>query len=233
MKKSQKLFAVLGSVALTALAAFPASAETIENTYPETPQTNPNLPIVHTTHGSDHLKANVLNPRPVCNPWEDHRTTIYKVTDKFLPIGTISTTNSTQATIPLTQDLSKTQSISISVNGSEKESLDINLGGNASASKDDKTAGSNWGIAYSLAKEIGGSASYSLSWNIGQTVGPYDVPAGYTGEATYGFRTIAMTGTQQYCKPNGTWSNPTAWRANVPVKNQVTVKLYNNPADSH
>lgn len=58
------------------------------------------------------------------------------------------------------------------------------------------------------------------------------MPAGNTGEATYGFRTITMTGTQQRCRPNGTWATPTAWIANMPVKNEVRVKNYATPADS-
>ena len=41
-----------------------------------------------------------------------------------------------------------------------------------------------------------------------------------------------MTGTQQYCKTNGTWSTPTAWSAMQPVKNEVRVKLYDDIADS-
>ncbi|WP_268803817.1 hypothetical protein [Corynebacterium dentalis] len=42
-----------------------------------------------------------------------------------------------------------------------------------------------------------------------------------------------MTGTQQYCKSNGTWSTPTFWSALNPVKNEVQVRLYDNPADSN
>ncbi|GAA1351372.1 hypothetical protein [Falsarthrobacter nasiphocae] len=229
MKRIQKTAAALGAAALLAsAAAAPAQAITISNTYPETPATNPNLPLVHTYHGSDHLKANILNPRPVCNAWEDKRTSIYKVTDSFSPVGTISTTNQTKSTIPLTQQLSKTQTISIKVNGSQTETTSVNGGGTGTGQNGSVTGG----IAYSLAKTIGGEASYSLSWQVGQTIGPYDVPAGYTGEATYGFRTITMTGTQQYCKPNGTWSTPSAYVAFVPIKNEVRVKLYNNPADS-
>ena len=72
-------------VAGTAFAAPLAGAATQTESYPETPALNPDLPIIHTTHGSDHKKANVLNPRPVCNPWEDHRTVVYKVSDRFLP----------------------------------------------------------------------------------------------------------------------------------------------------
>ena len=58
------------------------------------------------------------------------------------------------------------------------------------------------------------------------------MPAGNTGEATYGFRTVTMTGTQQRCLPNGTWATPTAWVANMPVKNEVRVKNFDTPADS-
>ncbi|HFG8964623.1 hypothetical protein ACL1FC_10830 [Corynebacterium striatum] len=57
-----------------------ANAATVTESYPETPAINAKLPIIHTTHGSDHKKANVLNPRPVCNPWEDHRTSTTSMT---------------------------------------------------------------------------------------------------------------------------------------------------------
>ncbi|MCT1367646.1 MULTISPECIES: hypothetical protein [Kocuria] len=225
MKLTGKLVGILGGSALMlGVAAMPANATTIENHYPETPKLNPNLPIVNTYHGSDHIKPNVLNPHPVCNALEDKRTVVYKVTDNFLPVGTISTTNHTNKDIPLTQETSKEQTISLKANGQQSSSTTINGG----ASKD----GGNIGIAQEFSRQLGFEASYSLSWTAGQTVGPYDVPPGYTGEATYGFRTVSMTGTQQICGANGTWTNPTAWNAFVPVKNEVAVKLYNNPADS-
>ena len=220
--------AAAAAAIVAAAVASPASAITKEEHYPETPKLNPTLPIVNTTHGSDHIKANILNPHPVCNSGEDYRTVVYKVDDKFTPAGTISATNQSKNTIPLTQELSKTQTISISIKGDRTETTSVNLGGEASG----KESKGSVGIAYELAKKIGAEASYSLSWNVGQTVGPYDVPAGHTGEATYGFRTIKMTGTQQFCKANGTWSTPTPWIALTPIKNQVNVKLYANPADS-
>ena len=216
-------------VAGTAFAAPLAGATTQTESYPETPALNPDLPIIHTTHGSDHMKANVLNPRPVCNPWEDHRTVVYKVSDRFLPAGTISTTNQTKKDIPLQQDLSKSQSISVSVNGDRTETTSMNLGGKGSG----KNAEGSAGISHEIATKIGASASYSLSWEAGQSIGPYDVPPNHTGEATYGFRVLNMTGTQQYCKPNGTWSTPTAWNAMQPVKNEVRVKLYDKLSDSY
>ena len=216
--------ALAGTAVFAALfGASPAFAGgTHEETYPETPALNPDLPIVHTKHGSDHIKANILNPNPVCNSAEDYRTVVYKVKDSWAPVGTISTTNKTKSPIPLTQSTSRSQTISLTVNGSKSESTEFNMGGTGNAKKGSVNAG----IAMSLAKTIGGEASYSLSWEVGQQIGPYDVPAGHTGEATYGFRTITMTGTQQHCKPNGTWSTPTAWTAFAPIKNEVRVRMY-------
>lgn len=215
----------LAAATLSATLLVPAAqAQTLEESRPETPATNDALPIIHTYRGSDHLKANILNPRPVCNSTEDYRTVVYKVTDNFLPVGTISTTNLTKSPIPLTQDLARTQSISASVNGSRTET--INIGG--SGSKD----GMQGNIGYSLAQMLGWSVSGSLSWTAGQKIGPYEVPAGNTGEATYGFRTVTMSGTQQRCLPNGTWATPTLWVANMPIKNEVRVKNYSTPAGS-
>ena len=124
--------AAIAAVAAVAIAGsgITATAQTFEESYPETPATNSALPIIHTYRGSDHLKSNILNPRPVCNSTEDYRTIVYKVKDNFLPVGTISTTNLSDSAIPLSQDLSRTQTISASVNGSKTETLD--LGGSGS-----------------------------------------------------------------------------------------------------
>ena len=223
-RKTRRITTALLGALMAGAAIAPANAATLEESAPETPANNDKLPIVHTYRGSDHLKANVLNPRPVCNSTEDYRTVVYKVKDNFLPVGTISTTNLTDSDIPLSQDLSRTQTISASVNGSKTETL--NLGGSGSKK------GIEGNIGYSLAKSLGWDVSGSLSWSVGQKIGPYDVPAGNTGEATYGFRTVTMTGTQQRCLPNGTWATPTAWVANMPVKNEVRVKNFDTPADS-
>ena len=223
-RKTRRITTALLGALMAGAAIAPANAATLEESAPETPANNDKLPIVHTYRGSDHLKANVVNPRPVCNSTEDYRTVVYKVKDNFLPVGTISTTNLSDEAIPLQQDLSRTQTVSASVNGSKTETLD--LGGSGSKK------GIEGNIGYSLAKSLGWDVSAELSWNVGQTVGPYDVPAGNTGEATYGFRTVTMTGTQQRCLPNGTWATPTAWVANMPVKNEVRVKNFDTPADS-
>lgn len=213
------------AMVLTAGLAGGAHAGTEEHHYPETPKLNPSLPIINTYHGSDHIKPNVINSEPVCNPFEDYRTVVYKVKDNFSPAGTISATNKSQHNIPLTQELSRSETISFTVKGDRTNSTTANIGG----SKDGISAS----IAQELSSTIGAEFSYSLSWNVGQTIGPYDVPAGHTGEAKYGFRTINMTGTQQYCKSNGTWSTPTFWSSLNPVKNEVQVRLYDNPADSN
>ncbi|AKT51355.1 hypothetical protein [Arsenicicoccus sp. oral taxon 190] len=199
--------ALAGTLALTALSALPAHADTIEDSWPNVPETNPRLPIVHTTHGSAKVKPNILNPRPVCNPWEDYRTVVYEVKEKFTGVGTIDTHNSTDAPLPLTQNLSKTETITLKLEG--------DIGGEFS------------GVKASIKPGI----SYSLAWTAGQTIGPYQVPARATGKATYGFRTVAYEGTQQRCKLDGTWSTPWAFRGEAPLANAVQVSIYRDPAE--
>lgn len=205
-----------------------AGAATFVEKGPQTPENNDKLPVVETTRNSPHLKANILNPHPVCNSAEDFRTVVYEVRDNFAPVGTISTTNKSNKPVELTQELSKSQSIGISVKGDRTQETSVNLGGDVSG---DNSTGSV-GIASSIAHTLGFDISYELSWSAGQTIGPYEVDPGYTGEATYGFRTVTLDGTQQYCKPNGTWSNPLPWRVFAPVKNEVEFKLYDDPVDS-
>lgn len=147
LSRFSRSVAALSAAAAIAAGAAPAVAQTLEESSPETPATNDALPIVHTYRGSDHLKANILNPRPVCNSAEDYRTIVYKVTDNFLPVGIISTTNLSNSTVPLTQDLSRTQTITAEVNGSKTETL--NVGGQGS--KD----GLQGSIGYALAKTLG------------------------------------------------------------------------------
>lgn len=224
--------AALGLSALLLAGGGAAHAGTAVDTYPETPATNNVLPIVHTYHGSDHIKANILNPSPVCNAGEDFRTTVYQAKTSFTPAGTVSTTNDTKSPIPLTQTLSKTQSISLSVKGDLSQSTEFNAGTEVGGGKDSLKGSASMGITAALTRALGGEATYSLSWTAGQDIGPYDVPAGHTGEATYGFKTVSLTGVQQFCKANGTWSTPTAWSALAPIKNEVKVKLYDNATGS-
>ncbi|WP_409483668.1 hypothetical protein [Arsenicicoccus dermatophilus] len=199
--------ALTGSVLVLAASALPAHAGTQTDTWPATPATNPTLPIVHTTHGSGQIKPNILNPRPVCNAWEDYRTVIYQVKENFTGIGTIDTHNATSSPIPLTQTLSKTQTIELRIQG--------DIGGEFS------------GVKASIQPSI----SYSLSWTAGQQIGPYPVQPGTTAQATYGFRTVRFEGTQQRCLANGTWSTPWTLRGEAPLSNAVQVKTYTDPVD--
>ncbi|AKK03783.1 hypothetical protein [Corynebacterium epidermidicanis] len=225
MKLTTSFGSVLAAGALILGLAVPAQAATTVDTYPETPKLNPQLPLVHTLHGSDSIKANIHNPYPVCNAWEDYRTVAYKVTDSFTPAGTVSTTNYTKDDINLEQSLSKTQAIKLNVQGDQTSTVSANAGYSEK--------GASFGIAASFAQKIGLSASYELSWQVGQKIGPYKVPAGHTGEASYGFRAVTFSGTQQYCKLDGTWSNPTPWVALVPVKNEVQVRTYDTLTGAH
>ena len=49
------------ALVFTAGLAGGAQAATQDDHYPETPKLNPTLPIINTYHGSDHIKANILN----------------------------------------------------------------------------------------------------------------------------------------------------------------------------
>lgn len=177
-------------------------------TTPDTPKNNTRLPLIHTKRKSDSIKPNILNARPVCNAWEDYRTVIYTITDDFTQVGSVETKNTSDAPIPLTQNLSKTQTITLSIQG--------DFGGSFS------------GVNASIKP----SASYSLAWTAGQQIGPYQVPSGYTGKAVYGFRTIKFKGTQQRCLLNGTWSDTWAYTGTAPISNAVELKLYRNNADA-
>ena len=160
--KFTKITASFMAAAMVAGVSTTAGAATIRDDYNETPKINPELPIVHTFHGSDHIKANILNPHPVCNPWEDYRTVLYQARDTFLPVGTVSTTNKTDKAIPLQQTTSKAQSISLNVKGDRTMTASMNLGGSYGK---DGGQGST-GIAISLAQSLGVNASYSLSLSL-------------------------------------------------------------------
>lgn len=226
MKAKHIIASVAGAALLGTAMVIPANADTFQNYEPETVINNANLPLINTYRSNSFLKPNILNAYPVCNAGEDLRTVVYKVSSEFEPKGTISSTNRTSAAIPLTQTLSKTESISLSYHS------DLNAGLSATASTNNSAGTPNASITASLAKTMGYSISYSLSYTAGQQIGPYMIPSGNTGEATYGFRTIKMTGTQQACKPNGTWGPAFAWSSQAPLKNEVVVKMYATPDGS-
>lgn len=73
-----KLAATVSTAAMVASLSTVASAATIYDDYTETDKINPVFPIVNTTHGSDHIKANILNPHPVCN-------TVGRLPHRFVP----------------------------------------------------------------------------------------------------------------------------------------------------
>ncbi|MDY6049484.1 MAG: hypothetical protein SPI77_02780 [Corynebacterium sp.] len=187
------------------------------NSYPETPLTNAKLPIVHTQRKSDHIRASMVNKHPVCNSTEDVRTVIYRANEKFVPIGAISAKNTTDADIPLTQSLSQ----SITISESMTTSLTVSMG----YEQDPITLG--------LALALGRTTSKSLTWSEGQQIGPYMISPGETGTATYGFRTLQLTGTQQYCLPNGTWSTPTPYIMLAPMDKHVVVETAADTAGNY
>ncbi|HEY8545741.1 MAG TPA: hypothetical protein VIL36_11860 [Acidimicrobiales bacterium] len=138
-----------------------------------------------------------------CNVWTQLLSARYTVTDSseaFLSIGAISTANRTSGPINLYQSLSTTQTL---------------------------TASGNIGLSYS---GFGGSlgASYSLSWELGQGIGPYAIAPGETGRATYGFNVVRFTGTAQWCMPWGQWSSPLPIVGVAPLELHVVIERYPN-----
>lgn len=178
------------------------------NSGPDTPANNAALPLVHTTR-SGPIKPNILNPHPVCNALSEYRTIIYRVKEKFSPIGTVQMTNYNKSgSVPLSQSISRSTTLSLSLSG--------DIGGSFSG----------------IQAAIHPSVSYSISWSAGQNIGPIDVPAGATAYATYGFNTVDFSGTQQYCKIDGTWSNPWDYRGTAPSSTTVRVATVNSAGQS-
>ncbi|MFC0358941.1 hypothetical protein [Kytococcus schroeteri] len=164
------------------------------------------------------VRSNLLNDKPVCNAWEQYRTHITEVRTSFTPVGAIQTTNLSDKPIPLTQDLSATQSFTLKLDGDFSRSFTV--GGTGSG---DNGSGE---IAATWTQAIQPGFSYTMSWTTGQTIGPVDVKPGYAARATYGFNTVSFKGTQQYCKLNGTWSQPTPVSGTAPTAKDVRVEQY-------
>ncbi|MBO3130115.1 hypothetical protein [Dermatophilus congolensis] len=197
-------------------------------TTPNTPDNNPLLPLVNVKRPNTRLKPNIFNPHPVCNAHQDYRTVIYRVQDHFTPMGAIETRNDSKGDIPLSQQLSRTQTISLSVSGDYGKTFgNISSGLSAVVGK---LTGNISATSPTESLNIRPSVSYSLAWTVGQTIGPFNVPAGHTGKATYGFRQLSFKGTQQRCRANGTWSNPWTYSGLAPLSNAVVVKVYKNSA---
>lgn len=164
----------------------------------------------------------------MCNALEDHRTVIYQVQDTFTPIGAIEMKNASSSAVPLSQELSKTQSIALKISGDYGKTFGGLTAGLTAVA--DNLTGNISATAPQESMHIQPSIEYSLSWTAGQQIGPYQVPAGHTGKATYGFRQLAFKGTQQRCLANGTWSNTWAYHGLAPLSNAVVLKVYGNPA---
>ncbi|WP_162872726.1 hypothetical protein [Austwickia chelonae] len=168
---------------------------------------NVKLPVVKENRRHP-VRHNILNPAPVCNAWQDTRITITKVHAHFKPSGAIETTNNTSGPLPLTQNLTKTKTFNASISGSF-----------------------GFDVFSAVKATISPGLSFSMAWNVGQTIGPYQVPPGKTARASYGFNTISFEGTRQGCNLDGTWAKPTYTRGTAPVASNVHVQFYDNPAD--
>ena len=210
---SKRSLATGAAVACTLgmFAASPANADSV----------NQNVDIWHISNAGP-IKPNPYNPNPVCNAWSQSRTHITSVKDTFTPMGAIQTTNTSDAPVPLTQTLSSTQTLTMKIDGDFSRSFTAGLTG--SGSQDGITGGAN--AAATWTQKIAPGFSYSASWTTGQEVGPYQIKPGYVGRATYGFNTVTFSGTQQYCKLNGTWSQPTPLHGIAPTAKDVRIEQY-------
>lgn len=75
------------------------------------------------------------------------------------------------------------------------------------------------------------SAGYSSTqqWEVGQTIGPYNVKPGYTGVLQYGFLIEDFEGDNLRCQ-GGTWqATGSTFRGNIPKERHVAVSMRKNP----
>ncbi|MBW3086878.1 hypothetical protein KEM60_03107 [Austwickia sp. TVS 96-490-7B] len=198
-----------GAVALGTIALImPSAVATAAPVAPANSDTSvPALPIVKEQHKRP-VQKNLLNPKPVCNAWEDSRVVIERAQKSFEPVGAVEMRNDTTATIPLTQTLARTHSFTAGISG--------DVGGQ---------------FASAVKATIAPTFAFTMSWNAGQVIGPYQVPAGKTARASYGFGVITFDGTHQFCKLDGTWSKPTRVNGRAPLASTVRVQLYSDPSD--
>lgn len=210
IKPTLATFAAAVTVA-TGFAAAPAQADA----------STENVDIWHIKNAGP-IKPNSSNPNPVCNPWSQYRTHITSVKTSFTPMGAVRTTNDSDSSVPLTQTLSSTQTLTMKIDGDFGRSLTAGLTG--SGSKDGITGGGNLAATWTQAIKPG--FSYEASWTTGQEIGPYDIKPGMVGRATYGFNTVTFKGTQQYCKLDGTWSQPTPLSGTAPIAKDVHIEQY-------
>ena len=101
IKRTLATFAAAATVA-TGFAAAPAQADA----------STENVDIWHIKNAGP-IKPNASNPNPVCNPWSQYRTHITSVKTSFTPMGAVQTTNDSYSSVPLTQTLSSTQTLTM------------------------------------------------------------------------------------------------------------------------
>lgn len=190
------------SAALVGALVAPAQAAEYNNSQSTI---NYDVPIVHTSTNGP-VRANLLNPRPVCNHG-DYRTTVTRVSDTFKPYGAIETTNDTREPMALSQTLSQQKTVSASVTG--------DVGGQFSG----------------VTAKISATISRQMSWSVGQTIGPFQVPVGHSARATYGFRITSFSGTQQRCRLNGTWGPAWTFKGHAPRTLAVQFDVFDDPTD--
>lgn len=172
---------------------------------PATPTNTTKLPLVHIKRNGP-LKANIINPHPSCNAWEDYRTVITRVRNSFEPVGTVQTSNhNAKEAITTSMSVNRSKSVTLAVSG------DI--------------GGSYKGVNLAIHPSI----SYTASWSVGQSIGPVTIPAGSTATAVYGFNMVHFDGFQQRCLVNGKWSAP--WRYFGSGPSGVAARVQVSPSD--
>ncbi|KNC20368.1 hypothetical protein AC792_01040 [Arthrobacter sp. RIT-PI-e] len=110
-------------------------------------------------------------------------------------VGSVTLTNTSGSTAPVSASVSRTDTSTATVSGSV--SVDS--------------------IIAPLKAEISASASASQSWSAGATVGPATIPAGQSLIATYGFNTVSFSGSQKTCNSTGQFGPSTSFSGTAPT----------------
>ena len=114
-------------------------------------------------------------------------------------VGSVTLTNTSGSTAPISATVSRTNSSSATVTGSV--SVDS--------------------IIAPLKAEISASATASQSWTVGAVVGPATIPAGQSLIATYGFNTVSFSGSQKTCNSVGQFGPTTSFSGTAPTGTYV------------
>lgn len=114
-------------------------------------------------------------------------------------VGSVTLTNMSGSSAPVTASISRAATTSATVSGSV--SVDS--------------------ILVPLKAEISASASASESWTSGATIGPAILPAGSSLVATYGFNTVSFSGSQRTCQGTGQFGPSTSFSGTAPIGTYV------------